>query len=200
MNGAQKKNLVIVVGGPGSSGSSTIAKMLAEHFNLERIYAGGIFREYVSKLGYESLDDFYTKESKEKFFQIDQKVDQYLIERAKVGNILIEGKAFGALSAKEKIQCTVKIWLDASLCVRVKRFMGKQDNTHGFEKILLCLKTFFNLKRRKIKDGLRYKELYGIEYDKQKLYNDIVLDTSKLDEKETFDLILERIKNGGYIE
>ena len=41
--------------------------MLAEHFNLERVYAGGIFREFVKDLGYESLDDFSIKRRKRSF-------------------------------------------------------------------------------------------------------------------------------------
>ena len=36
----------------------------------------------------------------------------------------------------------------------------------------------FNLTRRRVKDGARYKELYDVEYDRQELYNDIVLDSS----------------------
>ena len=38
-----------------------------------------------------------------------------------------------------------------------------------------------------------------VDYSNEELYNDIVLDTSKLNEKETFDLILRRISDGGYI-
>ncbi len=200
MNNKKEKGLVIVVGGPGSSGCSTIAKMLAEHFNLERVYAGGIFREFVKDLGYENLDDFYNREKKEKFFELDRKVDEFLIKRAKAGNVLIESKVFGALSSKENIPCTVKIWLESSLYVRVKRLAGKQENLKGLRKIWFYIVNSFNLTRRRIKDGRRYKELYDVEYNRQELYNDIVLDSSELNAKETFDLILEKIKNGGYIK
>jgi len=36
MNDFKRKDLLIVVGGPGSSGSSTLSKMLSEHFNIQK--------------------------------------------------------------------------------------------------------------------------------------------------------------------
>jgi cytidylate kinase len=47
---------------------------------------------------------------------------------------------------------------------------------------------------------MRYSSLYGINYDKPEEYNDIIIDSSNLNEKETFDLILKNIKDGGYIK
>ena len=37
------EKIVIAVGGPGGSGSSTIANMLAGYFHLKNIYAGDLF-------------------------------------------------------------------------------------------------------------------------------------------------------------
>ena len=143
---------------------------------------------------------FTIKEQKKKFFELDRKVDEFLIRRATAGNVLIESKVFGGLSSKENIPCTVKIWLDSSLHVRVKRLAGKQENLRGLRKIWFYIVNAFNLTRRRIKDGRRYKELYDVEYNRQEWYNDIVLDSSKLNAKETFDLILGKIKDGGYIK
>jgi cytidylate kinase len=39
-----------------------------------------------------------------------------------------------------------------------------------------------------------------VDYSKPKLYNDIVIDSSKINEEETFNLILKRLKDGRYIE
>jgi len=200
MNDEINNNLLIVVGGPGSSGSSTISKMLAEHFNIERVYAGSIFREHVSDLGYKTLDDFYSEADEKKFFEIDKEVDKFLIERAKRGNILIESKVFAALATLNNIPCTVKIWLTASLFVRTKRLVNKKEDIKGISKLIYFVQSYFSLLRRRMKDGKRYKDLYGVEYCNQELYNNVVLDTSKLNEKETFDLILEKIKDGGYIK
>lgn len=50
--------------------------------------------------------------------------------------------------------------------------------------MIIFLKTVFSLIRRRIIDGRRYKFLYKVDYSNEELYNDIVLDTSKLNEKE----------------
>lgn len=196
------KNVLFVVGGPGSSGSSTIAKMLAEHFNLERVYSGAVFREVVASQGYETLDDFYitNKDNKEKFFEIDRKVDSFMLERAKKGNALMDSKAFAALATINDIPCTAKIWLEANIDTRIKRFLGKQENLTPLKRVYLYIKTYFDLTRRRKGDGARFKELYGIDYDRPDLYNDIVLDTSNINAKETLDLILSKLKDGGYID
>lgn len=200
MKNGSKKNMLVIVGGPGSSGATTIAKMLSEHLNLERVYAGGVFRQKVMDLGYKSLEEFYFLATQEMFFDIDREVDAYLIEKAKRGNVLLDSKAFAAIATKKGIDCTVKIWLESSLPVRVKRMVGKQGELGFFRKIFLYISTFFNLANRRRADGRRYMELYGVEYSKPEKYNDIVLDTSNIDEKETFNLILEKFKDGRYFE
>lgn len=199
MKDSISNNLLLVVGGPGSSGSSTIARMLAEHYDIERVYAGGVFRDTVSKLGYPTLDSFYDEGDQQKFFEVDRQVDELLIERANRGNVLIESKVFGALATINNIECSAKIWLDASLPVRVKRYVAKQGEMPFFKKILLYIATWFHLSRRRREDGLRYKELYGVDYNNQNRYNDIVIDTSDMNERETFDLILKKLNDGGFI-
>lgn len=198
MNDEMKRKMLIVVGGPGSSGSSTISKMLSEYFKIERVYAGSIFRQHVSDLGYKTLDDFYNEADEKKFFEIDREVDNFLIQKGRQGNVLIESKVFAALATLNNIPCTVKIWLTASLLVRAERLVNKQKDIKGISKIMFFLQSYVSLLRRRIKDGNRYRDLYGVEYSKQELYNNIVLDTSKLNEKETFDLILKKMKDGEY--
>ena len=47
---------------------------------------------------------------------------------------------------------------------------------------------------------MKYNKLYGIKYQLAQEYNDIVIDTSRMNESESFKLILKYIKNGGYIK
>ncbi len=200
MKNRVSNNMVFVVGGPGSSGSSTIAVMLAEYYSLERVYGGSLFRKAVADLGYKTLDDFYQSPNKEKFFEIDRRLDDYLIEKARRGNVVIESKVFAAIATVKNIPCTIKIWLDAPLLTRVGRFVAKSEGLGVVKKLFLYIKTVFNLLRRKRMDGKRYLQLYGVDYSRQEKYNDIVLNTKGMNERETFDLILEKIKDGGYIK
>ena len=49
-------------------------------------------------------------------------------------------------------------------------------------------------------DNMRYKKLYGVDYSKPNVYNDIVIDSSNFNEEETVNLILKRLRDGRYIE
>ncbi len=194
----KKEKLLFVVGGPGGSGSSTISKMLAQHFNIPRIYAGDLFREEAKESEYESFEEFlqYISDGGN---SLDLEIDNLLLEYAKKGNVLIESKVFGALMKDNGIECTASIWLDASIDVRVKRHLAK-ESVKGLKKIFRGWSIKRRLKKRYRIDKEKYMRLYKIQYDKPKKYYNIVIDTSKLNEVETFNLILEKLKDGRYID
>ena len=95
-------------------------------------------------------------------------------------------------------EITASIWLDANIGTRVKRHL-ERDNVKGIKKIFKYFQITYNLLKRYRIDKEKYKRLYKIKYEKPNLYYDIVLDTSQLNEEETFKLILEKLKDGGYI-
>ncbi len=196
----KKENYIFVIGGPGSSGSSTISIMLAKQFGLERVYGGELMRDEVLEKGFSSLEEFFKNGKKEDVINADRKIDSYLRERAKTGFVVIDSKIFAGIATVERIECTAKIWLTASLWRRGLRTVSKQKDLNILEKILLFLKSCIDLYYRKRFDEKRYKELYGVEYSKPSLYNDIVIDSTNMNEVQTFDLILERLKDGGYIK
>lgn len=191
--------MVVVVGGPGGSGSSVISTRLAKYLNIERVYGGEYFRKEAQSQGYDSLEAFYNQVEESTVREIDMRVDELLRELAKRGNVLIESKVFAGIATVEAIQCSAKIWITASLDVRVNRVFKK-------EKIFNPLKSFLRKKRiRKdlIKrwklDRKRYKELYEIDYSNQGIYNDLVVDSSNQTEDETFDLIASFLKKKGVV-
>lgn len=194
-----KRNYLFVIGGPGGSGSSTIAKMFAEYFGMERVYGGDLMRRLVKEKGYENFEDFYNSSNEEQLLEFDREIDSLLLKRAKEGNVIIESKIFSGIATKENIVCTAKIWLTASLWTRAKRAVGKRGNLNFFTKFCLMISSMRDLKKRWNLDRRRYLKLYSVEYESPMLYNDIVIDSTKLDEKQTFDLILEKLKDGGFI-
>ena len=103
--------MLLVVGGPGGSGSSTIAKMLAEYFSLERIYGGEIFRNVLKEMGYANNEDAYYRSNEQMLLEIDKKVDNILIDYSRKSNVLIESKIFSAIATKNNISTTARIWI-----------------------------------------------------------------------------------------
>jgi len=89
--------------------------------------------------------------------------------------------------------------LDASHSVKVRRHLEK-ENISGLKKFLRGIEIGKRLKRRYIIDKEKYWRLYKVRYNRPELYYNLVLDTSSMNEQETFNLILKKIEDGGYIK
>jgi predicted cytidylate kinase len=197
---SKELGLLFVVGGPGGSGASTISKMLAKHFSLKYVYAGQFMRDLAKDQGFKSLTEFIESDLlKRNFFEFDQMIDRRLIEASSEKNVLIDSKIFAALSIKRNIPCTVKIWLEADLDVRVSRTLGKKGFQDLSERNPRYASVRENLQKRLKEDSERFFKLYGIDIEKQSDYNDIIINSSEQNAKETFEYVLELIEVGGYI-
>lgn len=183
--------LLFVVGGYGGSGATTISKLLSKHFNLKRVYAGGLMRDIARKRGYEKIEDFLSSLTPSELMEIDKDLDKRIIKYSYLPNVLIDSKVFAALATKYRIPCTVKIWLDCDLDVRANRKAARDISDLKLVKEDLLL--------RFTSDKERYEKLYNIDYSSPKKYNDIVINITKLNESQTLKLILDLIKDGGYI-
>lgn len=184
---------LVVIGGPGGSGASTIARKLVEHLSLDYLYGGKLMRSLAKENGFSSLTDFLRSDVfKKNNSEFDFLIDEKLFEKSFNKNILIDSKVFAALATKHEIPCSVKIWITADIDVRVSRTMGKEG-------IDACsLKVRENLLKRYEYDKERFKELYDIDFDMPEKYNDIVVDSSKQNPEQTFQFILKEIKDGRY--
>jgi len=194
----RKKKIVIAVGGPGGSGITTISKMLAKHFNLKHIYAGDLFREAAKESDYEHFEEFLQDISKGGN-HLDYEIDGMLEQYANKGNVVIDSKVYGALSKIKNLRCDFSIWLDAKPSVKVRRHLEK-ENIKGLKKFLRGIQIWKGLKRRHRIDKEKYWRLYRVRYNKPQLYYNLVLDTSNMNEEDTFNLILKKIEDGGYIK
>jgi predicted cytidylate kinase len=191
------KQIVLVIGGPGKSGSTTIAKMLARHFDLERIYGGSLVRKEAVNKGYDSLDDYLQDNKLEGIKKFDKLVDRKLRRVAREGNVIIESKIFAAIATKEDILCSAKIWLDADIDVRVQRALEKEGVNNPIAKWIRRIQIKKDLISRYKIDRERYEVLYDIDYESPKKYNDLVIDNSDQSVDQTFSLIMNFLQNAG---
>jgi cytidylate kinase len=191
------KQIVLVIGGPGKSGSTTIAKMLADYFQIERVHGGKFFREQAKSKGYKSLENYYRDTEIEEIKQIDREVDDRLRAYARNGNVIIESKIFAAIATKENIPCSAKIWLDSDLDTRVDRAVEKENITKPIVEWIRKRQIKKDLILRYEVDKVRYKEMYGLNYDNPEEYNDLVIDSSDQNPDQTFNLIINFLKDAG---
>lgn len=195
----ENDGLVIIIGGAGASGSSTIAKMLSDYFGLPYVYGGQKMRALARENGYPDIKDFVVSdEMRSSQGEFDLMVEKYLLKELYQGSVLIDSKTLGALCHLLNIDVSAKIWLDASIDVRAKRALEKLGETYAgneqeYEQKLASLSARLDA------DTVRYNNTYGIDYGNQGKYNDIVIDSSGLDVEQTFNIVLNKLNDGGYI-
>jgi cytidylate kinase len=105
----------ITVSGPPGSGTTSLAKYLAQHYTLEMISAGEVFRQIATERG---LDIAELGRFAENDLSIDALIDARQKELARErDDIVVEGRLSGWIVEKANL----KIWLMAPLACRAKR-------------------------------------------------------------------------------
>ena len=175
--------MIITIGGLPGTGTTTIAKMIAEKYNLRHVCAGFIFREMAKEMGMD-LAEFskYAEENEE----VDKEIDRRQVEMAKEGNIVLEGRLAAWMLIKNNIKIDLAIWLKAPPMVRAERISIREneDVEEAMRKML----------EREQSEKKRYKEIYNIDIDDLSIY-DLVIDTSKWGIDGVFNIICTAIDN-----
>ena len=155
--------MIVTIGGSAGSGTSTLAKGIAEKFNMKYVSAGLAMREMAKEKGM-SLLEF--SEFAEKNPQIDEEIDEKQGDMAK-GDCVAEGR----LSA-HFLDPDISVWLTAPLDVRATR-VSYRDSIPPKE-------AKEGIVKREASERKRYKEFYNIDLDDMSKY-DMVMNTSKFD-------------------
>ncbi len=174
--------MIITLGGPPGSGTSTLAKLLKEKLNLKYEYAGSIFRKTAKELNM-SLENFgkYAEQHPE----VDIELDNKMLSFAEVeGNHLLEGRMTGVLFHREKIPA-FKIWVDASVETRAKRLVVRDGFTYE--------EAVSKMTERDECDRKRYLELYHLDPATSTCY-DLVLNSENLLPEQLAEIICDRLK------
>ncbi len=192
--------LVIILGGPGGSGRSTIAEGLAEKLNLRRIYGGGIQRQICLEVGYGDIDKFsgklkfneekfgkYLSEYVPKHPEIDLKIDTKLFEASYEGGVIIESMNFAPIIKRLNLPY-IKIWITAEEKERARRICEREQK---FGNIFSIDEMIEITKKRNETDKKRYNSIYGCDiFDFENIY-DFVFDTTDVPKE---NMVSEMIK------
>ena len=139
----------ITVSGPPGSGTTTLARIIAERHGYTLISAGEMFRDLAKERGL-SITEF--GEIAEKDVSIDALIDVRQKEAAKErDDIVVEGRLSGWMVE----EADLRIWLDAPIGCRAKRIAAR-DGMDEYTAREMTLE-------REESERTRYRNYYGIE-------------------------------------
>jgi predicted cytidylate kinase len=171
----------VTVGGPPGSGTSTLCRLLKERLGLVYIYAGEIFRDRAKELGL-TLAEF--GDLCEEDPSHDMRLDKEMLEMARKGNVLLEGRMIGPLCRREGIPA-YRIYMHADSRVRAERLLERDggDLDRVVEQMM----------EREESEATRYRDIYGID-PRESHHYDLVLDSTDLTPEQELQKVLEGLK------
>ena len=176
--------MLLAISGLPGSGTTTVAKQLAEHYGVEMISAGEVFRRLAEERGM-TLAEFGALAESDPSIDLD--IDERQKEIASTSNnIILEGRLAGHMAGE-----ALKVWIKAPLDVRVKRIEDRENAS--FDKML------DGTIKREASEAVRYKEIYGIDIGDLSIY-DIVIDSNRWDQYEIEKIIVTSIDGLGGFE
>lgn len=164
----------ITISGLPGSGTTTVAKILADRLGYKLISAGDVFRRLAIERGM-TLEEFsrYAEENPE----IDLYVDRMQKELAeKENDVIVEGRLSGWM-----IKDAFKVWIYADPDVRYERIARRE----GIEISRARVET----RRREELEKRRYKKFYSIDIDDISVYH-LAINSGKFKPEEIVDIIL----------
>lgn len=165
----------ITISGLPGSGTTTVAKILAEKLGYKLISAGEVFRELARKRNM-SLGDF--SKYAEKNPEIDRMVDELQKKLAEnERDAIIEGRLSGWF-----VDAELKVWIYCDAELRFER-IAKREN-RDIEDVRRETKEREELERR------RYMKFYGIDINDLSIY-DIAINSKSFSAEEIANLIIK---------
>jgi len=161
-----------------ASGSTTLAKKLAEAINWKFVSGGRIFRKYCDERGwpierYKDLPD-------EVDFEVDKRAKNILIKEK---HVIYESWLAGWIS--RDMPHVFKVLCTSPLSIRIKRFANREGESSksAKEKVLLRDRTTIE----------KHKRLYKITDQFDKKYFDLVLETNKLTPEQEVEIVIKKL-------
>lgn len=179
----------IVISGPPAVGKTTVAKGLAEEFQLQYLSGGDVLKDMAKEQGFDSDgDDWWDTEDGMKFLsqreknsEFDKKLDEKLTGLFNQGGMVITSYTLPWL-----IKDGIKIWLEGSHASSTKR-MQNRDNMTSED-------AFEVTKERFDKNRALYKKLYNFDFGEDKSVFDLIINTDNLTAQQVIDVTKETVR------
>jgi CMP/dCMP kinase len=170
----------IIIAGDIGTGTSTLAKGLAEKLNWKYFSAGDFFREYHKNHNIPLWNKAAIPDT------IDRKVDDDFLNKLHKSERIIIESHYSGWFAKD-LAYVLKILLVADKEVSSKRILERQ-HTHT--------ETLEEIEKRRIQLKEKFKKLYSEEdYENPKIF-DLVVDTTHTNVEETLEKSYAALKKG----
>ena len=173
----------VIISGPPAIGKTTVAKGLAEEFNLQYLSGGDILKNMAKEEGFSSdNNDWWDTQDGMKFlnqrkinYDFDKKVDEKLQEFFHQGNVVITSYTLPWL-----VNNGIKLWLSGSTENSAKR-MQRRDNVSESNALQIVKKRFDENK-------IIYKSLYDFKFGEDLSVFDKIINTDNLNAEEVLEL------------
>ena len=179
----------IIISGMPAVGKTTVARTIAERFDL-RYYSGGdVLKEMARESGYAiSGDDWWDTEDGMKFISqrkddesFDKMVDERLLNLLEKGGIVVTSYPLPWL-----VKDALKIWLKASEITRAKRLSGRDTlEIKDSSKII---------EKRDMENRGIYSQIYGIRFGDDLSVFDFVIATDDLSSQQVSEITISIVK------
>ena len=174
--------MVITIGGNPGAGKTTLANHLAGALHYEQLYVGSIFRDMAAKKNL-SIEQFYAQLHTDP--AIERETDRHQTTMThEHDNLIVQGR-IAWYFAKGSPFKVLNILLIVDPATGAERLGKKEENAgKAISEVLSITADRERIERE------RYSSLYGIENHLDPGHYDLVIDTTQLTEKETFERTL----------
>ncbi len=176
--------LVAVAGAPGT-GTTTLCRLLSMRLGVPHVYAGRLFRDLAKERGMTLAELGAFAEEHE---EVDRELDQRMIDRAREGRVVIEGR-MAAWHVREAGADGLKVLLEAPEQVRADRVALREGATD-------VAAVLHENREREASEAKRYREYYGFDPNDPRHY-DLVVDTSDKAPEAILAVVLASIPTRG---
>ena len=171
--------MIITVSGPPGSGKSTLSIKIAEHFNLELVSSGDVFRAMAKEKGVDLEKFGHLAEADP---AIDKEIDKRQVDLSKTNeDLLFEGRLSGWL-----IDADLKIMLKTDVGVRARRIAGREN--------ISLEQAMHETMVRQESEVKRYREYYDIDISDMTPY-DLVIESSVWDPEATANVAITAVES-----